>query len=62
VKRRHYRWIERGALDKFLEALTTDADVEWLMIDSTIVRAHQHAAVARIARGVRMPRGWGHAR
>ena len=58
VKRRYYRWIERGALDKFLEALTTEADLEWLMIDSTIVRAHQHAAGARIAKGGRMPRVW----
>jgi transposase len=51
VKRRYYRWIERGALDEFLAALTTAADLEWLMIDSTIVRAHQHAAGARIAKG-----------
>jgi transposase len=58
VKRRYYRWIERGALDKFFEALTTEADLEWLMIDSTIVRAHQHAAGARIAKGGRMPRVW----
>ncbi len=36
-ERRHYRWIERGALDGFLAALTAEADVEWLMIGSTIV-------------------------
>jgi transposase len=58
VKRRYYRWIERGALDKFLEALTMEADLEWLMIDSTIVRAHQHGAGARISKGGRMPRVW----
>ncbi len=58
VKRRYYRWIERGALDAFLQALTTEADLEWLMIDSTIIRAHQHAAGARIAKGGRMPRAW----
>jgi transposase len=58
VKRRYYRWIE-CALDKFLEALTMEADLEWLMIDSTIVRAHQHAAGARIAKGGWMPRVWG---
>jgi transposase len=58
VKRRYYRWIERGALDKFLAALSEDADLEWLMIDSTIVRAHQHAAGARRAKGGRMPRVW----
>ncbi len=35
VKRRYYRWIERGPLDKFLAALTTEADLEWLMIGSS---------------------------
>jgi transposase len=58
VKRRYYRWIERGALDRFLDALTAEADLEWPMIDSTIVRAHQHAAGARIAKGGRMPGAW----
>ena len=46
VKRRYYRWIERGVLDEVLAALSREADLEWLMIDSTIVRAHQHAAGA----------------
>ena len=59
VKRRYYRWIEAGTLDKFLAALTMEADLEWLMINSTIVRAHQHADGARIAKGGRMPRVWG---
>ena len=47
VKRRYYRWIEMGVLDAVLAALTREADLEWLMIDSTIVRAHQHAAGAK---------------
>jgi transposase len=58
VKRRYYRWIEMGVLDLMLEALTREADLEWLMIDSTIVRAHQHAAGARQVKGGRMPRAW----
>jgi transposase len=58
VKRRYYRWIEMGALDAMFEALAKEADMEWLMIDSTIVRAHQHAAGARRAKGGRMPRVW----
>ena len=34
--------------------LAVDADTEWLMIDSTIVRAHQHAAGAGAAKtGIR---------
>ena len=27
-----------------MEALAGDADLEWLLIDSTVIRAHQHAA------------------
>ena len=58
VKRCYYRWIERGALGGFLAVLTADTDLEWLMIDSTIVRAHQHAAGTRVAKGGLMLRGW----
>jgi transposase len=58
VKRRYYRWIERGILDAIFETLAGDADMEWLMIDSTTVRAHQHAAGARKIKGGRMPRVW----
>jgi transposase len=56
VKRRYYRWIEMGVLDAILAALAREADLEWLMIDSTIVRAHQHAAGARRQKGGRTPR------
>ena len=59
VKRRHYRWIEMGVLDAILAALAQEADLEWLMIDAAIVRAHQHAAGARKGKkGGRMPRPW----
>jgi transposase len=56
VKRRYYRWIEMGVLDQVLAAFAREADLEWLMIDTTIVRAHQHAAGARKVKGGRMPR------
>ena len=56
VKRHYYRWIEMGVLDQILAALAREADLEWLMIDSTIVRAHQHAAGASRQKGGRMPR------
>ena len=58
VKRRYYRWIEMGVLDEMLAVLAREADLEWLMIDSTIVRAHQQAAGARKVKGGRMPKGW----
>lgn len=56
VKRRYYRWIEMGILDAIFETLAREADMEWLMIDSTMIRAHQHAAGARKAKGGRTPR------
>ncbi len=40
-----------GVLDEMLLVLAREADLEWLMIDSTIVRAHQHAAGARKEKG-----------
>ena len=57
VKRRYYRWVERDVLGGFVAALAADADLERLMIDSTVVRAHQHAAGARRSKGGLMPKG-----
>lgn len=58
VKQRYYDWIERGVFATIFEALSHEPDMEWLMVDSTIVRAHQHAAGARRQKGGRMPRAW----
>ncbi|MBY3334145.1 IS5 family transposase [Rhizobium leguminosarum bv. viciae 248] len=62
VKRRYYRWIEMGVLDEMLAMLAREADLEWLMIDSTIVRAHQHAAGARKVKGGPDAQGLGRSR
>jgi transposase len=51
VKRRYYDWVRRGDLDKIMTVLVKTADMEWLMIDSTVIRAHQHAAGAPKKRG-----------
>jgi transposase len=51
VKRRYYRWIEAGVFDRMFETIAVDPDLEWLMIDSTIVRAQAQAAGARRKRG-----------
>jgi len=45
-----------AVVEAMFEALACEADLEWLMIDSTIVRAHQQAAGARRKKGARMPR------
>ena len=51
VKRRYYRWIGMGVLDAMLSALCCEADLEWLMLDGTVVRAHAQAAGARRQKG-----------
>jgi transposase len=47
VHTRHTRWAESGVWESVFKALAADADNEYAMIDSTIVRAHQHSAGAR---------------
>src|ERR1039458_1436045 len=47
VHTRFSRWAARGVLQSVFEHLAKDADNEYAMIDSTIVRAHQHSAGAR---------------
>ena len=44
---RFNRWAKSGRWLSIMEALGGDADLEHLLIDSTVIRAHQHAAGAR---------------
>lgn len=46
VHTRFSRWAKRSMWKKVFEHLGKDADNEYAMIDSTIVRAHQHSAGA----------------
>lgn len=47
VHRRFSRWAKSGVWQRVFEHLAADADNEYAMIDSTIVRAHQHSAGAQ---------------
>jgi len=47
VHTRFSRWAKKGIWSKIFQALAVDADNEYAMMDSTIVRSHQHAAGAR---------------
>ena len=40
---RFRRWAKQDTWKQIFETLQ-DPDLDWLMIDSTVVRAHQHAA------------------
>jgi transposase len=61
ISSRFYRWQQAGIWEHVLAALQRQADAEgrldWSLhfVDSTVVRAHQHAAGAK--RGTRRQRG-----
>ncbi len=45
--RRFCRWRDKGLWESLLEALITEPDYEWLMIDASHAKVHPHAAGAR---------------
>ena len=49
VHRRFSRWAEFGVWERVFQHLSADADNEYAMINSTIVRAPQHSAGAKKA-------------
>ena len=46
VHKRFIRWSKNGVWQMVFNTLAADADTEWLLIDSTIILAHQHASGA----------------
>ena len=51
VHRRFSRWCHAGIWERVFDTLTADRDNQYLMIDSTIVRAHQQAATGKGGQG-----------
>jgi putative transposase len=47
VFQRFRRWAKSGVWQRIFNALIENPDFEYLIIDSTIVRAHQHTAGAK---------------
>jgi transposase len=43
IFQRFNRWSKKGVWQQMFEALQ-EPDLDWLLVDSTIVGAHQHAA------------------
>ena len=44
---RFRRWANKGSWERIFNELRECPDLEYLMLDATIVRAHQHAAGAK---------------
>ena len=47
VFKRFSRWSKAGVWENLFNELADDPDFEYVIIDATIVRAHQHAAGAK---------------
>ena len=56
VHKRFTRWSRSGVWERIFEVLLTDSDNRYVMIDSTVVRAHQQAACGK---GGAKTRLWG---
>jgi putative transposase len=54
--KRFTRWAKAGVWEGVFAALTADPDNEYLMLDSTLVRAHQQAATGKGGAKIRL---WG---
>src|SRR5215203_1670800 len=48
--KRFTRWAKAGVWEEIFKVLKSDPSNEYLMIDSTIVRAHQQAVTGRLPR------------
>ena len=56
VHKRFTRWANTGVWERIFATLTTDPDNDYLMLDSTLVRAHQQAATGKGGAKIRL---WG---
>jgi transposase len=49
IYRRFNLWSKKDVLNELFRVLSRDADTDWLFIDGSIVRAHQHSTGAATA-------------
>ena len=56
VHKRFTRWAAKGVWERVFESLTGDPDNQYLMLDTTLVRAHQQAATGKGGTAIRL---WG---
>src|SRR3989344_2282959 len=47
IHKRFTRWAKKGVWEKIFKSLIKDRDNEYLMIDSTLVKAHQQSATLK---------------
>ena len=50
---RFWRWAQKGVWENLFKRLSNDPDFEYVMIDGTIVRVHQHGTGAKGGRKIK---------
>ena len=58
IYKRFARWCDRGIWERIHRHFSTEPDLDCLVIDSTVVRAHQCAGGAPAKKGGNPPRPW----
>lgn len=56
---RDNRWSKKGRWEAIFKVLSEDKDLEYLMIDGSIVRIHQHGAQKKMTLKPRQPENHG---
>ena len=59
VYKRFARWADLGVWERLFQAVADDPDLQRVMIDATVVRAHACAAGAAREKGIRRRKGEG---
>ena len=54
VYTRYSRWSHKGVWDTIFSTLSAEADFEYVMIDGSIIRVHQHGASAKKSKRKRL--------
>ena len=47
VYTRFWRWAQKGVWERLFKRLSEDPDFEYVLIDATLVRVHQHGTGAK---------------
>lgn len=47
---RYNRWSHNGVWERIFKAVSDDPDLEYLMVDGSIVRVHQHGAAKKTSK------------
>jgi len=61
VFRRFRRWARKGIFEKIFKCLSGDPDFEYVIVDGTIVRVHQHGTGAKGGLKIRLSAARGEA-